>query len=73
MTSISANWLSLVANSSSIDKDDLALVTSVDVAFGNRVDDILASVLSLLLASWQHFDLEVVANELVIKDGSSQL
>ena len=73
MTSVSADRFSFVANTSCVHEDDLALVTSIDVALGNRVDDILAGVLSLLLASWQHFYFEVVADKLVIEDWSSKL
>ena len=60
-------------NSILVNSDDLDSITSVDVSFSNRVDDIFGSVLNFLLGLGQHFHLVVVANELVVQNRGTEL
>ena len=72
-SSVSADSFSLVADTVVVYEDNLNVVTSVDVTLGNRVDDVLACVLCLLFVCLQHFHLEVMANELVVEDWTTEL
>lgn len=71
--SISTDWLSDSSHSISITCYDLDIVTSVDVSLSDRIDDVLSRALNILLAFRQDLDLEVVANELVVKNRCSKL
>jgi hypothetical protein len=49
------------------------LITSVNISFSNRIDDILCCFLRLFQILSKLLHEEVVANELIIKNGSTQL
>lgn len=71
--SVSADWLPNRPHTVPVASHNFNEVTSVNVTFRDRVDDVLCSGLHFLLAYRQHLHFEVVANELVVENRSSQL
>ena len=71
--SISTDGLSFSSDSVTINSNDFDIVTSVDVSFSDRIDDILSCIFNFFLALWKNLDLKVMANELVIKNGNTKL
>ena len=62
-----------ISDAISINSNDFNLVTSVDVSLSNGVNNVLGNVLDLINILWKLLDQEVMALELVIEDGNTQL
>ena len=60
-------------NSVAINNDQFDTITSVNISFSNRVDDVLGCVEDYLSILSELLHKEVVPDELIIEDGSTQL
>jgi hypothetical protein len=71
--SIPSDGFTSDVNTVFINNDQFDAITSVNISFSNRIDDVLGSVEDNLSILSELLHKEVVPDELIIEDGGAQL